>query len=447
MSLKNTCPEPLAVMAGMRTPFAKAFGALASVPADELGRIALTATLDRAGIKPTEVDEVIFGNVASPPDTANIARVIALQSGVPQNRVAHTVNRNCASGMEALVSAWQSIREGRAEIVIAGGTESMSNVPLLWDARMRLLLVELGRQHSLFGKLRVWTRFRPSMLRPIPALQLGLIDPTCGLNMGQTAELLAQDFGITREEQDRFALLSHQRATASLKRGFYEGEVAPVRLASLRSGGRESPDSVNEVARDTSPRANQSIKALAKLKPLFEPASGSVTAGNSCPITDGACALLLLPSGRVSGLGVAPLGFIRDYAVAGCEPRRMGLGPVHATHKLLTRHGLKLSDFDLFEINEAFAAQVIACQRAFASDTFAEEHFGRTKALGEIPPDKLNVNGGAIALGHPVGTTGARLVLTLLRALKEKGLHRGLATLCIGGGQGMAMWVETEVEG
>ena len=447
MSFRNTCPEPLAVMAGMRTPFAKAFGALASVPADELGRIALTATLDRAGLKPTDVDEVIFGNVASPPDTANIARVIALKSGVPQDRVAHTVNRNCASGMEALISAWQSIREGRAEIVIAGGTESMSNVPLLWDARMRLLLVELGRQHSLFGKLRVWTRFRPSMLRPIPALQLGLIDPTCGLNMGQTAELLVKDFGISREEQDRFALLSHQRATAAWERGFYKSEVAPVPLASLRSGGRKSPDSVNEVARDTGPRANQTIEALAKLKPLFEPASGSVSAGNSCPITDGACSLLLLPPGRVSGLGVGPLGFIRDYAVAGCEPRRMGLGPVHAAHKLLTRHGLKLSDFDLFEINEAFAAQVIACQRAFASDTFAEEHLGRTKALGEIPPDKLNVNGGAIALGHPVGTTGARLVLTLLRALKEKGLHRGLATLCIGGGQGMAMWVETEVEG
>ena len=451
MSFRNTCPEPLAVMAGMRTPFAKAFGALASVPADELGRIALTATLDRAGLKPTEVDEVIFGNVASPPDTANIARVIALQSGVPQDRVAHTVNRNCASGMEAVVAAWQSIREGRAEVVIAGGTESMSNVPLLWDARMRLLLVELGRQHSLFGKLRVWTRFRPAMLRPIPALQLGLIDPTCGLNMGQTAELLVKDFGISREEQDRFALLSHQRATASLKRGFFEGEVAPVSLANLvvrtPTSGRGRPDhDSQEVARDTGPRANQSLESLAKLKPLFEPASGSVTAGNSCPITDGACSLLLLPPGRASGLGVAPLGFIRDYAVAGCEPRRMGLGPVYAAHKLLTRHGLKLSDFDLFEINEAFAAQVIACQQAFASDTFAEEHFGRTKALGEIPPDKLNVNGGAIALGHPVGTTGARLVLTLLRALKEKGLHRGLATLCIGGGQGMAMWVETEVE-
>ena len=435
MSLKNTCPEPLAVLAGMRTPFAKAFGALASVPADELGRVALTATLNRAGLKPSDVDEVIFGNVASPPDTANIARVIALKAGVPQDRVAHTVHRNCASGMEAIVSAWQSIREGRAEVVVAGGTESMSNVPLLWDARMKELLLDLSRQKSLFGKLRVLTRLRPSMLRPIPALQLGLIDPTCGLNMGQTAELLVKDFGISREEQDRFALLSHQRATATWDRCFYKGEVASVSLANAKL-----------IEKDTSPRANQTMEALTKLKPLFEPASGSVTAGNSCPITDGACALLLLPPSRASGLGLTPLGFIRDYAVAGCEPRRMGLGPVHATHKLLTRHGLRLSDFDLFEINEAFAAQVIACQRAFASDAFAEEHFGRTKALGEIPSDKLNVNGGAIALGHPVGTTGARLVLTLLRALKEKGLHRGLATLCIGGGQGMAMWVETSIE-
>lgn len=435
MSLKNAAPEPLAVLAGMRTPFAKAFGPLASVPADELGRIALTAALDRAGLKPTEVDEVIFGNVASPPDTANISRVIALKAGVPQDRVAHTVHRNCASGMEAIVSAWQSIREGRAEIVVAGGTESMSNVPLLWDSRMKDLLLDLSRQKSLLGKLRVLTRFRPSMLRPIPALQLGLTDPTCGLNMGQTAELLAKDFGISREAQDQFALLSHQRASATWERCFYKGETAPVSLANGTL-----------VEKDSGPRANQTMEALARLKPLFEPSSGSVTAGNSCPITDGACTLLLLSPGRASGLGHAPLGFIRDYAVAGCEPRRMGLGPVHAAHKLVTRHGMSLSDFDLFEINEAFAAQVIACQRAFASNKFAEEHFGQANALGEIPLDKLNVNGGAIALGHPVGTTGARLVLTLLRALKEKGLRRGLATLCIGGGQGMAMWVETNNE-
>ena len=428
-------PEPLAVIAGMRTPFAKAFGPLASVPADELGRVALTATLERAGLKADQVDEVIFGNVASPPDTANIARVIALRSGVPQDRVAHTVHRNCASGMEAIVSAWQSIREGRAEIVVAGGTESMSNVPLLWDPRMKDLLLDLSRQKSIFGKLRVMTRFRPAMLKPIPALQLGLTDPTCGLNMGQTAELLVRDFGITRTEQDQFALLSHQRAAATWERCFYKGETAPVMLANGKP-----------VEKDSGPRANQTLEALAKLKPLFETTTGSVTAGNSCPITDGACALVLMSAARARALGLTPLGFIRDYAVTGCEPRRMGLGPVHATHKLIARHGLSLSDFDRIEINEAFAAQVIACQRAFASDQFAEEHFGRTRALGEIPLEKLNVNGGAIALGHPVGTTGARLVLTLLRALKEKKLNRGLATLCIGGGQGMAMWVDVNCD-
>ena len=252
--------------------------------------------------------------------------------------------------------------------------------------------------------------------------------------MGQTAELLVKDFGITRDEQDRFALQSHQRASAAWERCFYKGETAPVALANGRL-----------FEKDSGPRANQTLEALAKLKPLFEPTTGSVTAGNSCPITDGACALVLMPVDRARALGLPPLGYIRDYAVAGCEPRRMGLGPVHATQKLIARCGLSLSDFDLIEINEAFAAQVIACQRAFASDKFAEEHFGRTKAIGEIPMEKLNVNGGAIALGHPVGTTGARLVLTLLRALKEKKLNRGLATLCIGGGQGMAMWVETEM--
>lgn len=428
-------PQPLAVIAGMRTPFAKAFGPLNNVTADELGRVAVTAAIDRAGLKPDQVEELVFGNVASPANTSNISRVIALKSGIPQDRVAHTVHRNCASGMEAIVSAWQIIREGRAEVVVAGGTESMSNVPLLWDPRVKDLLLELSKQKSMLGKLRVMTRFRPSMFKPIPALQLGLTDPTCGLNMGQTAELLVRDFGITRDDQDRFALQSHQRASATWERCFFKGETAPVTL----------PDG-KLVEKDSGPRANQTLEALAKLKPLFEPATGSVTAGNSCPITDGACALVLMPSNRARALGLVPLGFIHDYTVAGCEPKRMGLGPVHATHQLLSRHGMSLDDFDLVEINEAFAAQVLACQRAFASDSFAQEHFGRTKAIGELPMDKLNVNGGAIALGHPVGTTGARLVLTLLRALKEKKLNRGLATLCIGGGQGMAMWVETNNE-
>lgn len=428
--------EPLAVIAGMRTPFAKAFGPLSAVPADELGRVAVTAALERAGVKANQVDEVIFGNVASPPETANISRVIALRSGIPQDRVAHTVHRNCASGMEAIVSAWQAIRDGRAQIIVAGGTESMSNVPLLWDSRVKDLLLELSRQKSVLGKLSVMTRFRPSMLKPIPALQLGLTDPTCGLNMGQTAEILVRDFGITRQEQDQFALQSHLRAAATWERCFFKGETAPV----------TGPDG-KVVEKDSGPRPNQTLEALAKLKPLFEPGTGSVTAGNSCPITDGACAVVVMTVGRAKALGLTPLGYIRDYAVAGCEPSRMGLGPVHATNKLITRHGLSMSDFDLIEINEAFAAQVIACQRAFESDKYAQEHLGRSKAMGSIPMEKLNVNGGAIALGHPVGTTGTRLVLTLLRALKERKLDRGLATLCIGGGQGMAMWVESSHEG
>lgn len=429
--LSDSHREPLAVIAGMRTPFAKAFGPLASVPADELGRVALVAALDRVGLKPDQVDEVIFGNVASPADKANISRVIALEAGVPQDRPAHTVHRNCASGMEAIVAGWQAIRDGRGSVIAAGGTESMSNVPLLWDPRMKDLLLDLSRQKSFLGKLQVLSRIRPGMLKPIPALQLGLTDPTCGLNMGQTAELLARDFGITRDEQDRFALRSHQRATATWERCFYKGETAPVALPSGQA-----------VEKDSGPRANQTLEALAKLKPMFEPGTGSVTAGNSCPITDGACALILMPAARARAMGMSPLGYIRDYSVAGCEPRRMGLGPVFAAEKLMSRHGLALSDFDRVEINEAFAAQVIACQRAFASDKFAEEHFGRTKALGELPDEKLNVNGGAIALGHPVGTTGARLVLTLLRALREQKLQQGLATLCIGGGQGMAMWLD-----
>lgn len=426
--------KPLAVIAGVRTPFAKAFGPLAGVPADELGRTVVVAALERAGLRPDQVHEVIFGNVASPANTANISRVIALRSGIPEDRVAHTVHRNCASGMEAIVSAWQAIRDGRAEVIVAGGTESMSNVPMLWDPRMKDLLLDLSRQKSLFGKLKVASRFRPSMLKPIPALQLGLTDPTCGLNMGQTAELLAQDFSISRLEQDQFALLSHQRAAATWERCFFKGETTPVNLQSGKP-----------VEKDSGPRANQTLEALTRLKPLFDSRGGTVTAGNSCPITDGACALVVMSAEQARAAGHVPLGYIRDYTVTGCEPRRMGLGPVHATNKLMTRHGLRLADFDLVEINEAFAAQVIACQRAFASNQFAEQHFGRAQAIGELPLEKLNVNGGAIALGHPVGTTGARLVLTLLRALKEKQLKRGLATLCIGGGQGMAMWLETEL--
>jgi acetyl-CoA acetyltransferase family protein len=432
MSATATLP-PLAVLAGVRTPFAKAFGAFQKIPADRLGRLALEGVLSRAGVPASDVDEVIFGNVSGQADASNVARVIALRAGIPQDRIAHTVNRNCASGLEAVIAAWHALAEGRAAIVAAGGTESMSNVPFLFNSRARDFFLA-WRQAGLWGRLGLLvSSLRPSLFKPIPALELGLTDPTCGLNMGQTAEVLAKEWGISRAEQDAFALESHRRASEAWKRGFFSDEVVPVPAELTGS---------QPVTQDTTVRPNQTLEALAKLKPIFDRESGTVTPGNSCPLTDGAAVVILTRADRSSGR--TPLGFIRGYAVAGCDPRRMGLGPVYAIHKLLRQTGLRLADLDLVEINEAFAAQVLACTKALASDDFARRELGSERAAGEIDPQRLNVNGGAIALGHPVGTSGTRLVLTLLRALRERGLRRGLASLCVGGGQGVAVYVETE---
>jgi acetyl-CoA C-acetyltransferase/acetyl-CoA acyltransferase len=425
---------PLAVAAGVRTPFAKAFAALANVPADQLGRVAVEAVLARAGLRPADVGEVVFGNVAGPPEASNVGRVIALRSGIPPDRIAHTVNRNCASGVESIVSAWQILAEGRAELVVAGGTESMSNIPLLWNRRARDWFFNWSRA-KFWQKLGLLTRLRPGFFKPVIALEKGLTEPTCGLNMGQTAEVLAKEFGISREDQDRFALASHRRAVAAWERGYFNDEVVPV-PADLTGSG--------EVNRDTGPRPNQSLEALAKLKPVFDRETGTVTPGNSCPITDGAAAVVLTPADKLAGR--QPLGFVRDYALAGCDPRRMGLGPVFAIHKLLRKTGLRLADFDVVEINEAFAAQVLACRAAMASAEFARKELGDGQPVGELDVEKLNVNGGAIALGHPVGASGTRLVITLLRALRDRGLRRGLAALCVGGGQGAAVWVETSLD-
>lgn len=422
-------PEPLAIVAGVRTPFAKAFTALARTPADELGRVALTGVIERCGLKPDDVGEVIFGNVSGPAEASNVSRVIALRAGVPHDRPAHSVHRNCASGMESVFSAWHVIREGRAEIIAAGGTESMTNVPFLWSTEARDWFLGL-RKAGFWKRLRMLAGVRSRFFKPIPGLELGLTDPVCGLNMGQTAEVLAKEFGVTREEQDAFALASHQKTAAAWERGFFTEEVVPV----------------GDLDKDVGPRANQTMEALAKLKPLFDRESGTVTAGNSCPITDGAAALMVMSASKARSMGLTPLGYMRDYAVAGCDPRRMGLGPVFAIHRLLCKTGMRLSDYELFEINEAFAAQVESCRRALASESFAKTELNRPEAIGEIDPAMLNVNGGAVALGHPVGTSGTRLILTLLRAMREQGKRRGIASLCVGGGQGAAVWLETELD-
>jgi acetyl-CoA acetyltransferase family protein len=423
----------IAILEGIRTPFAKAYGPLASVPAQELGRLATTAVLERAGVRPDRVDQVVFGNVAMPPDAANIARVIALLSGIPRDRIAHSVQRNCASGMEAITTAAQLIQLGEARIIVAGGVESMSRIPLLYNRAATDLYMRLAKAKSWRQRLGTLLRFRPRHFKPIIGVQLGLTDPVCGLIMGDTAELIARDFSLTRQEQDAFALESHRRAADAQKRGVLGEEITPV---SAQIAGRA-------VTEDVGPRKDQTMEALARLKPFFQK-DGTVTVGNSCSITDGAAAMIVMPSEAVRAEGRQPLGYLRAYAYAGCDPSRMGMGPVFATSKLLQKTGLSLRDIDLIEMNEAFAAVVLSNEKAFASQQFAREHLGRDTALGDIDRSRLNVNGGAIALGHPVGATGTRLVLTLLKELRRRNLRRGLATLCVGGGQGAALLVETE---
>jgi acetyl-CoA C-acetyltransferase/acetyl-CoA acyltransferase len=336
--------------------------------------------------------------------------------------------------MESIVAAWQSINEGRSELAIAGGTESMSQVPMLWSSEAQAKWLQMARAKTVRQKLSALTSFRPRHFKPVVALELGLTDPTCGLNMGQTAELLAEKFNITRAEQDQFALESHLKAEAAQQACFLSGECRAV----VHVGDKT-------IDKDNAIRKGQSIEQLKKLRPIFKRA-GSVTAGNSCPLTDGAAALLLASMNQAEKLSSKPLGYITGYAIAGCRPDHMGLGPVHATAKLLKNTGLSLEDFDLVEINEAFAAQVIACQRAFACESYAKSELGMAGAVGELRPEITNIHGGAIALGHPVGTTGTRMILTLLRSLRAAEKRRGLATLCIGGGQGLSMIVETDLE-
>ena len=420
------------LLAGVRTPFVKAGTAFRDTPAYELGRVAVGEAIARADLDPSRVDEVILGNCAQPAEAANVARVTALRAGVPEPVPAVTVHRNCASGMEAVATAAQRIVAGEAKLVLAGGTESMSQIPLLYSFEYGAWLEGMMRSKTPLQRLAAFVRFRPRMLRPRLALAEGLTDLVCGLNMGQTAEVLAREYRITREQQDAFALQSHHRAVAARPR--LREEIAPVFAAP-----RAEP-----VLDDIGPRENQTLEALAKLKPYFDRRNGTITVGNACQVTDGAVALLIGGDEIASRWPTPPLARIRSYAFAGLSPARMGLGPVFASAKALDKAGLTLADCELFEINEAFAAQVLACMEAARSESFGRRELGRDRPLGEFPPDRLNVNGGAIALGHPVGASGARLLLTLALELRRRGWKRGLASLCVGGGQGAAFVLERD---
>ena len=309
----------------------------------------------------------------------------------------------------------------------------MSNMPLIYSKPMTNLFGQLMTAKTPAAKLNALTKFRPGFLKPIIAIQEGLTDAVCGLNMGQTAELLAKENGITRDDQDRFAVRSHEKAVAATESGRFKKEISPIPLP---------PKYDKFLEEDVGPRKGQSLEALGKLKPYFDRANGTVTVGNACPITDGACMLILMRADKAKALGYRPLGKVRSFAWAGLEPERMGLGPAYSSPKALDAAGLQMKDMGLVELNEAFAAQVIAVQKMSASKKFAQEKLGRSEAVGEIRDEILNVNGGAIALGHPVGTTGARLVLTLAKEMQIRDVQFGLATLCIGGGQGGSLIVE-----
>jgi len=408
----------LAIIAGVRTPFCKAGTALKSLSAHALGCLSVTELLERTGFDAGRISQTIFGCVAQPAEAANVARVIALNAGIPQEVPAYTVHRNCASGFEAVTSAYEKLASGEGDVFVVGGTESMSNIPLLFSTAAAEKFAALSRAKNPWQQARALARFRPADFRPRVGVMLGLTDPVCGLNMGQTAEVLYGDFGIGRAEQDAFALESHQRATRA--RATLREEMLTVYL----------PDGTF-VQDDNGVREQQTPAALAKLKPVFAKHGGTVTAGNSSQITDGAVALLVMSETRAREWGLKALGYLRSYAYVGVDPRRMGLGPAYAIPAALKWAGLRWDEMGLVEINEAFAVQVLAVERVL------RQEFGLT-----IQRETLNVNGGAIALGHPVGASGARLVLTLLKEMRRRGVRYGVASACVGGGQGGALILE-----
>ncbi len=432
MSDLNDAP-PIVLAAGLRTPWARAGGQLKREDAAGLAARICREMFARTGVNPADLDEVIAGCVGPPHDQANVARVIALRAGVPQAVPARTVARNCASGIEAVTSAVTSICAGHGDAYLTLGVEVMSQYPLLFGPQMTNLFANLMSARSMGQRLAAIASFRPGFLKPRVALLEGLNDPTCGLLMGQTAEVIAREFGVTREEADQYAAESHQRARRARDAGRFEREILPIHGKGKKGAALQHDDSI---------RDNQSPEALAKMRPYFEKPDGVVTVGNACGITDGAGALLVTTQARAEVMGLKPLARIRSYAWAGLDPRRMGLGPVYATAKALDLAGCTLKDIGAIELNEAFAVQVLACKRAFESDEFARKELGRDTAVGELDLDKTNINGGAIALGHPVGATGARLLLTAAHELEIGDHELTLATLCIGGGQGGAVILE-----
>jgi len=428
-------PKPVYVIDGVRTPFLKAKNRPGPFSGGDLATQAGRTLLVRQKFAPTELDEVILGCAAPSVDEVNVGRVVALRLGCGQKVPGWTVMRNCASGMQALDSGINNILAGRSQLVLAGGVDALSRAPLLYADAMVLWFASLMQAKTAGQKAAQFARLPlKALLSPVIGIMKGLTDPMVGLLMGQTAENLAHRFGITRTQMDAFSVRSHQRVVAAQDGGALAAGGGEVEAVYDRDG--------TVYALDDGVRRDSSLENLAKLKPFFDRKYGNVTPGNSSQITDGAAWLLLASDDAVRRHGLEPIGRIVDSEWAGLDPAQMGLGPVHAATPILKRHGLALNALDYWEINEAFAAQVLGCLAAWKDDRYCREQLGLDGALGELDDSKLNVDGGAIALGHPVGASGARIVLHLLKTLKRNGAKRGMASICIGGGLGGAMLVE-----
>jgi acetyl-CoA acyltransferase len=431
MDTAGARPLRVAVVAGCRTPFARAGTAYRDLTALDLAKTCVRELIERAEVDPAWIGQVVMGQVVPSVKAPNLAREVALGVGLPAEVPAHSVNRACASAAQAIVDLAGAIHGGEVDVGIAGGAESLSDVPILHSRRMGQALVEASRAKSLGARIQAFARVRPRDLVPeTPAIA----EPSTGLTMGQSAEKMARENGITREEQDWIAYQSHQRMAAAVDAGKLAPEMTPVRAAPSYDPRLELD---NLLRRDTTP------EALAALPPVFDRKYGTVTAGNSSPLTDGAAAVLLMSEERARAEGYQPLAFLKAWANTAVDPAgQLLMGPAFAIPKALERAGLELSDIDLIEMHEAFAAQVASNIQALESDTFARERLGRSKAVGNVDRERLNVNGGSIAVGHPFGATGARLTTTLANEMKRRDSRFGLISICAQGGMGFAMVLE-----
>lgn len=423
----------VAIVDGCRTPFAKSGTELRDMDVVDLSGVATAELVARTGIDPEEIDSSIFGVVVAALHAPNLGREAVFRASLPGTIPGTAVNLACASSNRAITSGAEAILGGQCDVVLAGGAESLSNVPIQYSKNASRRLMEFVKARSLGQRLSVLAKVRPKDLVPVPP---AIAEYSTGMTMGQACEKMVKENDISRRSQDEIALMSHQRAAAAIAEGRFDEQVFPI---FPRPGYDRAMTSDNGV------RSDSSLEALGKLRPVFDKRYGSLTAGNSSPITDGASAVLLMSEEKAKALGYEPLGYIRSWAWAALDPASQLLqGPAYAAPQALDRAGVGLADMDLVEMHEAFAAQIVSNLKAFASRKFAEDELGRAEPLGEVDFDRFNVNGGSIAIGHPFGATGARVVMQLLFELRRRGLNLGLLTVCAAGGVGHAMVVERE---